>query len=126
MRQHTISFLGLLGMAVFLGGCDDQSVASSSPPPERPAVSIITVKTSPRTVVRELPGRIAPLRVADVRPRVSGIIVARLFEQGSEVKAGDALYQIDPKPFQVELRAAEAALAKAEAVLQQASQHAHR
>ena len=80
----------------------------------------------PRAIVRELPGRIAPLRVAEVRPRVSGIIVGRSFQQGSQVKAGDALYQIDPKPFEVELQATEAALAKAEAVKEQAAQHARR
>ncbi|HEX7882548.1 MAG TPA: efflux RND transporter periplasmic adaptor subunit [Afipia sp.] len=115
----------LFGAVVLLSGCNDQSVASALPP-EPPEVSIVTVKTAPQAIFRELPGRIAPLRVADVRPRVSGIIVERLFEQGSEVKAGDPLYQIDPKPFEVELQAAEAAHAKAEAALQQASQHAVR
>lgn len=125
-RSHAMTSMALLfGAAVLLSGCNDQSVASAQPP-EPPEVSIVTVKASPQAIIRELPGRIAPLRVADVRPRVSGIIVERLFEQGSEVKAGDALYQIDPKPFEVELQAAEAALAKAEAVLQQASQHAVR
>lgn len=125
-RSHAMTSMALLfGAAVLLSGCNDQSVASVQPP-EPPEVSIVTVKASPQAIIRELPGRIAPLRVADVRPRVSGIIVERLFEQGSEVKAGDALYQIDPKPFEVELQAAEAALAKAEAVLQQASQHAVR
>jgi membrane fusion protein (multidrug efflux system) len=73
-----------------------------------------------------LPGRIAPTRVAEVRPRVSGIIVRRTFSQGSEVRAGDPLYQIDPKPFEVEVQSNEAALAKARAVLEQASQHARR
>lgn len=125
-RSHAITSMALLfGAAVLLSGCNDQSVASVQPP-DPPEVSIVTVKASPQAIIRELPGRIAPLRVADVRPRVSGIIVERLFEQGSEVKAGDALYQIDPKPFEVELQAAEAALAKAEAALQQASQHAVR
>lgn len=125
-RSHAMTSMALLfGAAVLLSGCNDQSVASAQPP-EPPEVSIVTVKASPQAIIRELPGRIAPLRVADVRPRVSGIIVERLFEQGSEVKAGDALYQIDPKPFEVELQAAEAALAKAEAALQQASQHAVR
>ena len=123
-RSHAIPSLALLfGAAVLLSGCNDQSVASAQPP-EPPEVSIVTVKAAPQAIFRELPGRIAPLRVADVRPRVSGIIVARLFEQGKEVKAGDPLYQIDPKPFEVELQAAEAALAKAEAAMQQASQHA--
>ena len=125
-RPHAIPSLALLfGAAVLLSGCNDQSVASAQPP-EPPEVSIVTVKAAPQAIFRELPGRIAPLRVADVRPRVSGIIVARLFEQGKEVKAGDPLYQIDPKPFEVELQAAEAALAKAEAAMQQASQHAVR
>jgi len=125
-RSHAIPSLALLfGAAVLLSGCNDQSVASSLP--QEPAeVSIVTVKASPRAIVKELPGRIAPLRVADVRPRVSGIIIERMFEQGSAVKAGEALYQIDPKPFEVELQASEAALAKAEAAMQQASQHAVR
>ncbi len=115
----------LFGAAVLLSGCNDQSVASAQPP-EPPEVSTVTIKAAPKAIVRELPGRIAPLRVADVRPRVSGIILSRTFEQGREVKAGEPLYQIDPKPFEVELQAAEAALAKAEAALLQASQHAVR
>lgn len=125
MTSGITSMALLFGAAVLLSGCNDQSVASSAPP-ELPEVSVVTLKSSPRAIIKELPGRIAPLRVADVRPRVSGIIVERLFQQGSEVKAGDALYQIDPKPFEVELQAAEAAAAKAEAALQQASQHAVR
>jgi len=125
-RLHAAPTLALLfGASVLLAGCNDQSVASSQPP-EPPEVSVVTVQTSPRSIVKELPGRIAPLRVADVRPRVSGIITERMFQQGSAVKAGDPLYQIDPKPFEVELQAAEAAHAKAEAALQQASQHAVR
>jgi membrane fusion protein (multidrug efflux system) len=99
---------------------------ASAQPPEPPEVSTVTIKAAPQAIVRELPGRIAPLRMADVRPRVSGIILSRTFEQGREVKSGEPLYQIDPKPFEVELQAAEAALAKAEAALLQASQHAIR
>ena len=83
--------------------------------PADPDVSIVTVKPQSRAVVRELPGRIAPTRVSDVRPRVSGIVVERLFNQGSEVKAGDPLYRIDPRPFEVEVQSSEAALAKAKA-----------
>ncbi len=123
-RPHAItsgitSVALLFGAAVLLSGCNDTSVASSAPP-EPPEVSVVTLKAQPRSIVRELPGRIAPLRVADVRPRVSGIILGRTFDQGREVKAGEPLYQIDPKPFEVELQAAEAALAKAEAALLQA------
>ena len=81
--------------------------------PSEPDVSVVTVKPQARAMVRELPGRIAPTRVSDVRPRVSGIVVERLFNQGSEVKAGDPLYQIDPRPFEVEVQSTEAALAQA-------------
>ena len=109
-----------------LGACDDSASAVSSAQPADPDVSIVVVKPQPRAVVRELPGRISPTRVSDVRPRISGIVVARLFRQGSEVKAGDALYRIDPRPFEVEVMANEAALAKAEAALMQAKQQAHR
>ncbi|MDE2376824.1 efflux RND transporter periplasmic adaptor subunit [Bradyrhizobium sp.] len=116
----------LAALAPLLAGCDESNSAISAAQPAEPDVSVVVVKPQPRAVVRELPGRIAPTRVAEVRPRVSGIVVERLFRQGSEVKAGDPLYRIDPRPFEVEVMANEAALAKAEAVLQQAQQHARR
>jgi membrane fusion protein, multidrug efflux system len=116
----------LAAFAPLLGACDESSSAVSAAQPIEPDVSIVTVKPQPRAVVRELPGRISPTRVAEVRPRVSGIVVERLFRQGSEVKAGDALYRIDPRPFEVEVMANEAALAKAEAALMQAQQQARR
>ena len=97
-----------------------------TPQSTEPDVSIVTVKPQARAMVRELPGRIAPTRVSDVRPRVSGIVVQRLFNQGSEVKAGDTLYKIDPRPFEVEVQSSEAALARARATLEQATQHANR
>lgn len=109
----------LIGLASFLSACDEPVAATAVPQP--PDVSFVTVKPTWKSIVRELPGRIAPTRVADVRPRVSGIIIARLFEQGSMVNAGDPLYHIDPKPFEVDLQANEAAVAKARAVLQQAT-----
>ena len=91
-----------------------------------PEVGIVTVRPQPRAVIRELPGRIAPTRVADVRTRVSGIVVERMFQQGTEVKAGDPLYRIDQQPFEVELQSAEAALAKATAAFDLSTQHARR
>lgn len=115
----------LAGVAPVLSGCNEPQ-AQAAAAAASPEVSIVTVEAKPRTVVRELPGRIAPIRVADVRPRVSGIVVERRFEQGSVVKAGDVLYKIDPRPFEVELQATEAALAKANAAFEQASLHARR
>jgi membrane fusion protein, multidrug efflux system len=116
----------LAALAPLLGACDESSSAVSAAQPSEPDVSIVVIKPQARAVVRELPGRIAPTRVAEVRPRISGIVVERLFRQGSEVRAGDALYRIDPRPFEVEVMANEAALAKAEAALLQAQQHARR
>ncbi|WP_456841064.1 efflux RND transporter periplasmic adaptor subunit [Bradyrhizobium sp. USDA 4486] len=116
----------LAAFAPLLAACEESSSAVSAAPPADPDVSIVVVKQQARAVVRELPGRIAPTRVSEVRPRVSGIVVERLFRQGSEVKAGDPLYRIDPRPFEVEVMANEAALAKAEAALMQAKQQAHR
>ncbi len=85
-----------------------------------PDVSIVTVKPQRRALVRELPGRVAPTRVSDVRPRVSGIVIERLFSQGSEVKAGDALYRIDPQPFEVERAPSEAENERATGAMRQA------
>jgi membrane fusion protein (multidrug efflux system) len=118
----------LLAAVPLLAGCDDphQAVASAPAQTSEPEVSVVTVAPRARAVVRELPGRIAPTRVADVRPRVSGIVVERTFNQGSEVKAGDILYRIDPRPFEVELQSNEAALARANAVYDQAAQQARR
>ncbi len=102
------------------------AVASAPPQVSEPEVSIISVTQQRRALVRELPGRIAPTRVADVRSRVSGIIIERAFHQGTEVKAGDTLYRIDPKPFEVELQSAKASLHKAEAAYDLASMQAKR
>ena len=87
---------------------------------------MITLQPAPQPYIRELPGRIAPTRVAEVRARVGGIVMERAFQQGADVKAGDVLYRIDPVRFEVERDAAEAALAKAEAVLVQAELQAKR
>ncbi|MET0710658.1 MAG: efflux RND transporter periplasmic adaptor subunit, partial [Tardiphaga sp.] len=124
-RTASLALL-LLGAAPLLSGCNEptQAVAANQAP--EPEVSVVAVKPQARSLVRELPGRIAPTRVADVRPRVSGIVVERLFSQGSEVKAGTPLYRIDPKPFEVELQSSDAALAKATAAYDLAFQHARR
>ena len=82
-----------------------------------PAVSVVTVKTQKVTLTTELPGRTAPFRIAQIRPQVSGLILKRLFEEGSDVTAGQVLYQIDPAPFQAVLDNAKAALGRAKANL---------
>jgi membrane fusion protein, multidrug efflux system len=128
MITHTRAFqLRAMGCAMFvLSGCSEPGPAQTSEAKPPPQVAIITVQSSSRPIVRELPGRIAPMRVAEIRARVAGIVMERLFEQGAEVKAGDILYRIDPAPFEVELAASEAALAKAKAELYQAEKLAQR
>ena len=116
----------LAAMAPLLAGCNEPNAATAAAQSSEPDVSVVTVRPQARAIVRELPGRIAPTRVSEVRPRVSGIVVQRLFNQGSEVKAGDTLYKIDPRPFEVEVQSSEAALARARATLEQATLHANR
>jgi membrane fusion protein (multidrug efflux system) len=78
-------------------------------------VGVITVAAHPLTLSRELPGRTSAFRIAEVRARVSGIVLKRLFTEGGEVKEGAALYQIDPAPYQAALTSAKASFARAEA-----------
>jgi len=98
----------LLG-GLLLGGCDRST--QSQPPPTVPEVATVTVKTKKVVLTTELPGRTAAFRIAEIRPQVSGLIQKRLFTEGSDVKAGQVLYQIDPAPFQAALDNATANLA---------------
>lgn len=101
-----------LAGSFFLAGCDQQKQAA---PPPVPEVVVITIQPQRVELTTELPGRTAAYLVAEIRPQVSGLIQKRLFKEGSDVKAGQVLYQIDPAPFQAALDNARAALGKAEA-----------
>ncbi|WP_420208346.1 efflux RND transporter periplasmic adaptor subunit [Candidatus Electronema sp. JC] len=79
-------------------------------PPPMPSVSFVVVQPQRVELTAGLPGRTSPYRAAEIRPQVSGIIQKRLFTEGADVKAGEALYQIDPAPFQAALDNAEASL----------------
>lgn len=102
----------LLGAA--LAGCNSEKAAAPPPQPQA-QVSVVVLRSKPVAISAELPGRVAASLVAEVRPQVGGLIKSRLFREGSEVKAGDLLYEIDPAPYQAALDSAVAALAKAEA-----------
>ena len=91
-----------------------------------PEVGVITTQLQPVALETELPGRVEPVRVAEVRARVNGVILKRLFTEGSEVKAGQSLFQIDPAPYQAQLHSAQAALGRAEANLTQTRAQAER
>ncbi len=80
-------------------------------------VSVVTVGTQKVTLTTELPGRTAPFSIAQIRPQVSGLILKRLFKEGSDVEAGQVLYQIDPAPFKAVIDSAKAALGRSEANL---------
>ena len=97
--------------------------AGAPPPPE---VGVVTVATQTAPLTTELPGRVEASRVAQVRARVTGIVQKRLFREGSEVKAGQPLFQIDPAPYQAAVDSAKAALAKAQANVMQATAQAKR
>ncbi|ABK19350.1 efflux RND transporter periplasmic adaptor subunit [Syntrophobacter fumaroxidans] len=108
-----IVFLMILSGGLLTGGCGRGK--SSAPPPAVPEVSVVAVQPEQVVLTVELPGRTAPHLVAEIRPQVNGIIQKRLFKEGSDVKAGQVLYQIDPASFQAALDNAKASLARAEA-----------
>lgn len=115
----------MLALTTGLIGCSDkQAEAEKTKPPV--TVSVVTVAPETVRIISDLPGRIAPTRIAEVRPRVSGIIVERVFEQGTIVRQGDVLYRLDPAPFQVRVASAKAALQRAEATRTLAAQQAER
>ena len=112
---------------LLVSACDESEAgAPTAPAMPPPLVSVVEVVPEELPVVSELPGRIAPTRIAEVRPRVSGIVVERVFEQGSLARQGDVLYRIDPALFSVQVESAEATLQRAQAVQVQARQQADR
>ena len=124
------SFMTLAAAAcliALLAGCNQQKQAGGQPqgggPPE---VSVLTIEPQRLTVTTELPGRTAAYRIAEIRPQVSGIVLKRLFREGSDVKAGDQLYQIDSATYEASLASAQADVQKAEANLQAARNKASR
>jgi membrane fusion protein (multidrug efflux system) len=121
MRWRSRLVVRLLVLATILsggflpGGCERR--AQAPPPPPVPEVAVVTVQAEPVVLTTELPGRTSAFLVADIRPQVNGLIQKRLFTEGSDVKAGQSLYEIDPAPFQAALDTAQAALSRSEATL---------
>jgi len=117
-----------LALAAILSGCGKKEVAPVAPAASMPPaqVGVITVALADVGLITELPGRLEASRVAQVRARAAGILQKRLFTEGSDVKAGQALFQIDASPYQATFASAQASLARAEANLMQASAQAER
>lgn len=107
LRRHVGTYALV---AVMLMGCERSEPVEVPPAPQ---VSVLTVAPSPLDLTDDLPGRVAAFRIAEIRPQVSGIVLRRSFEQGSEVVAGQPLFQIDPAPFKSEVDIAAAALRRA-------------
>jgi membrane fusion protein (multidrug efflux system) len=109
--------IALASTTVLLDACSKP--AGMGPPPAQgiPQVGVITVQAQNITITTELPGRTAPVLIAEVRPQITGLIRSRNFVEGSEVQAGEVLYEIDPATYRASVDSAGAALAKAEANL---------
>lgn len=99
--------------AALLAGCNDQGDTQAHP--AEPQVTVHVVESAPLAVTTELPGRTTPFRIAEVRPQVSGIVLKRNFTEGSDIEAGQSLYQIDPVTYQADYDSAKGELAKSEA-----------
>jgi len=96
-RVKRMVTMGVFVLGLITSGCSSQQAA---PPPAVPEVATVTVQAQRVVLTTELPGRTSAYFVAEIRPQVNGIIQKRLFDEGSDVKAGQVLYQIDPAPFQ--------------------------
>jgi membrane fusion protein, multidrug efflux system len=126
LNLSLVGTAAVLMVSAGLSACSDGQAQKAAPgaaggqmPP--PEVAVVTVQTQAVPMVSELPGRLEASRVAQVRARVPGVVQQRLFTEGSDVKAGQALFKIDASSYEASLQAAQATQAKAEANLSQAS-----
>lgn len=117
MRSMLLRAVALCAGVALLTGCDKPSGPGASPGAQMPTpeVSVMTAQSQSAPLTRELVGRLAATRTAQVRARVAGIVLDRTYTEGTDVKQGQILFQIDPAQLQAKLNAEEAALAKAEA-----------
>lgn len=137
ITHNTARTLLISGIVLLLVGCgakkDDPAKAAAAGGPPPAMVSVITVEPEQVSNINELPGRVEAVRTAEVRSRVGGIVQRRIFSEGSEVRAGQPLYQVDPAPYQAihdsakaNVAQADAGLARAEANLAQATTRVNR
>ncbi len=104
-----------IALTLALASCNDNAPQQQKAAADaKPQVSAVTLRPQSVTITAEAPGRTVASLIAEVRPQVGGIIRARNFKEGSEVKAGDVLYEIEPSPYQAAFDSSKAALQKAE------------
>ncbi|SFN36531.1 membrane fusion protein, multidrug efflux system [Izhakiella capsodis] len=112
-RISPLAVVLMLSGSLALTGCDNKNGQQANQQP--PEVGVVTLKSTSMTITTDLPGRTLPFRIAEVRPQVSGIILKRNFVEGSQIKAGQSLYQIDPATYQAAYDSAKGQLAQAQA-----------
>lgn len=118
----SLAWASALVLPLLLGGCGSEQ----PPAPAAPSVGVVTLTTESVELTNELPGRIAALETADVRPQVTGVIRRRLFTEGSFVKAGQLLYEIEDAPYRAALAQAQGSLAVAKATINATALQAQR
>ncbi len=111
-----LALMALLSLS--LAGCSDSAEPDEQAPTAQ--VRVETLQLQPLAISSELSGRILAPRTAEVRARVAGVVLKRVYREGSDVKQGDVLFLIDPAPFKADHDSARATLAKAEATRYQA------
>jgi membrane fusion protein, multidrug efflux system len=114
-NAHKILALPAVAALLLLGACQNKKAEPAKGSP--PEVGVVSVTAQDAPLELDLPGRLSASQVAEIRPQVGGIVLKRLFTEGSNVKAGQPLYQLDPATFEAERARAAAALQKAEASL---------
>lgn len=113
-------------VGVFLTGCGRSPAEGGSPAAPVPQVTVVTLKSQPVNLTRELPGRTRAFVVAEVRPQVSGIVKRLMFTEGGMVKVGQALYELDDSSYRAQYDSAQASLRKAQAGMHVAEMAARR
>ena len=122
MPNLLLRVAGATLLALAIGACSHTAPPASAPP----EVGVVVARATDIPVIRNYPGRLAPTLTAQVRARVTGIVLKRVYKEGTDVKAGDVLFKIDPAPLEASLRAAQGQLAQAEATARNAELKARR
>ncbi len=116
IKSACAALVSITAAVLMLSACREQEASPTQPAKPPQQVSFVVLKSEPVALTSDLPGRVRPLRVAEVRPQVNGIIQKRMFTQGADVVAGQQLYQIDPSMYNAALKSAQASLESAKSL----------